>query len=140
MCIRDSYENSTLILSRDYEAKVKVINNSGGDEYSQDRNNILSQNYSTMYKSVTDLNNQRNTVVSVFWIIYAVILIGIGFSNKVKLLRILGLAFFVIIAVKIFFDVWGLGTQYRVISLVVFGVVALLASFGYAKYKDKIIN
>ncbi len=134
------YENSTLILSRDYEAKVKVINNSGGDEYSQDRNDILNQNYATMYKSVTDLNNQRNTVVSVFWIIYAVILIGIGFSNKVKLLRILGLAFFVIIAVKIFFDVWGLGTQYRVISLVVFGVVALLASFGYAKYKDKIIN
>jgi hypothetical protein len=35
-------------------------------------------------------------------------------------------------------NVWSLGQLYRIISFIVFGLIALIASFAYAKYKDRL--
>ncbi len=135
------YKNQERSLRNEFTVQSQQFESYRGNSgYSEDMQKRLSSASRELYTKVDSLNNQRNTMVSVFWAIYAILLIMVGFMKKAKFLRTLGLIFFVITAIKIFFDVWSLGTQYRVISLVVFGVVALLGSFGYAKYKNKIIN
>ncbi len=87
---------------------------------------------------VSGLNNQRNTVISIFWALYAAVLIGIGFTLHNRFVRLVGLALFFITALKVFVDVWSLGPLYRIISSIIFGVIALLGSFAYARYKDRL--
>ncbi|MFA6601553.1 MAG: DUF2339 domain-containing protein [Candidatus Paceibacterota bacterium] len=79
-----------------------------------------------------------NTLVSILWTLYAAILTGLGFARRNAVLRQLGLILFVITAVKVFIDVWSLGQLYRIISSIAFGLIALIASFAYAKYKDRL--
>ena len=94
--------------------------------------------YST-YNSVSQsLRNRSNTWVSILWTLYAAILTAIGFAKRISSVRRLGLALFLITAIKVLFDVWSLGQLYRIISFVVFGIIALVASFAYAKYKDRL--
>ena len=81
---------------------------------------------------------KSNTSVSIFWAIYAAILTAVGFAKRSSSLRIFGLTLFIITAVKIFIDVWSLGTIYRIISFIGLGVIALVASFVYVKYKDRL--
>ncbi|MDQ5954636.1 MAG: hypothetical protein QG583_564 [Patescibacteria group bacterium] len=83
-------------------------------------------------------SNIANTYMSVFWALYAAVLIGIGFAGRISLLRKMGIALFIVTAIKVVFDVWNLGQVYRIVSFIVFGVVALIASFAYAKYKDRL--
>jgi NADH:ubiquinone oxidoreductase subunit K len=82
--------------------------------------------------------NYSNMLVSIFWAVYAALLTAIGFTKKLKGARTFGLALFIITGLKIVTDVWSLGQIYRIVSLIVFGVIALGASFAYAKYKDRI--
>ncbi len=86
----------------------------------------------------SDLVNQRNTVISVFWTFYSMLLIGLGFALRSRTARILGLVFFFITALKIFTDVWSLGEIYRILASIAFGVTALLASFIYVKYSARV--
>jgi uncharacterized membrane protein len=86
----------------------------------------------------TATKNKQNTLISIFWTLYALALIGVGFVKRSRLARSFGLVFFLITAIKIFLDVWSFGSLYRIISSMVFGILALLASFTYAKYKHLI--
>ncbi len=83
-------------------------------------------------------DNYSNTLVSIFWALYAAGLTAIGFAKRVKEVRRLGLILFIITAFKVFVDVWDLGQIYRIVSFIAFGVIALGASFAYAKYKDRL--
>ena len=94
-----------------------------------------SQNY---YDAVSKTRNQSNTFVSILWTLYAAALTGLGFARRIASLRRLGLMLFVITAVKVVIDVWSLGPLYRIVSFIVFGLIALIASFAYAKYKDRL--
>ncbi len=85
-------------------------------------------------------SNIANTYISIFWALYAALITGIGFANRIYLLRIMGLVFFVITALKVIIDVWSLGQIYRIVSFVVFGAITLVVSFVYAKYKDRLEN
>ena len=80
----------------------------------------------------------RDTVISIGWSLYSILLIGIGFAMKNKFARILGLSFFFLTMVKVFVNVWELGMLYRVVSSVTVGVIALVGSFVFAKYKESI--
>lgn len=82
--------------------------------------------------------SSASTAVSIFWGLYAILLIVVGFARSLKPARLMGLALIALTACRIFLLLWELGTVYRVISLMAFGLLALLASFGYAKYKDKL--
>ena len=50
----------------------------------------------------------------------------------------MGLVLFLITAFKVVVDVWSLGELYRIISFIVFGIIALVASFVYVKFRDRI--
>ncbi len=82
--------------------------------------------------------NRRNTVISIVWALYAAVLTAIGFVAKRRIARILGLILFFVTALKVLIDVWALGQLYRIISSISFGVIALVVSFAYAKWKHRL--
>lgn len=126
-------------LQQDYYTR-----NAYGSENSMNQGQIddyqsMLQQKSQELSSVTRSNsNERNTVIDIVWILYALLAIAIGFSAKSKWFRTTGMVLMAITAVKIFVDVWNLGPIYRIVTSLVFGVIALIASFIYAKYKDKL--
>jgi uncharacterized membrane protein len=85
-----------------------------------------------------ELRSQEQLVVSIAWTLYATFLTLVGFMAHVRFARILGVVLFIVTAIKIFFDLWDLGELYRIVASIVFGVIALIASFLYVKYKDRI--
>jgi uncharacterized membrane protein len=82
--------------------------------------------------------NWSNTAISVLWALYAVILTVIGFAKRFPAVRRMGLVLFLITAFKVLLDVWSLGELYRIISFIVFGIIALSASFIYVRYRDRL--
>ena len=82
--------------------------------------------------------NRKNTAISVLWTVYALVLIVIGFARRVRSVRLFGLVFFFVTAIRVLLQVWQLGQLYRIISLLVFGIIALLGSFLYVKYKHRL--
>jgi len=82
--------------------------------------------------------NQKNTAISIFWALYATLLLVLGFMKQNRILRLFGLIFFFITGGKVFIEVWALGPLYRIISSLLFGVIGLAASFLYAKYKHRL--
>jgi len=107
-------------------------------KYSDNNYEIRSEFAAKNYDQFASIRNQSNTAVSIFWAMYAAILIALGFIKRNAGLRRLGLILFIVTAVKVVSDVWALGDIYRVISFIGFGVIALSASFAYAKYKDRL--
>ncbi len=100
---------------------------------------MQKQETATLYYSNREsTGNRSNTYVSIFWVIYAAILTAIGFGKKLVMARRLGLVLFALTACKVVIDVWSLGQLYRIVSFIVFGIVALVASFAYVKYKDRL--
>lgn len=87
---------------------------------------------------VRSIQNRRNTLVSVTWALYATVLSAVGFAFRRRLLRLLGLILLFVTAFKVLVDVWQLGPLYRIISSISFGVIALLVSFAYARWKDRL--
>ena len=79
--------------------------------------------------------------LSIFWGIYALGLIIIGIYKKKKYLRIGAIALFAITLVKLFFyDIADLSTISKTIVFVSLGVLLLIISFLYNKFKDSIFE
>ena len=77
--------------------------------------------------------------ISIGWSILALIIMISGFMFRKKHLRMQGMLIFSIIIAKVFlYDTRNLETIYRTISYIVLGVILLLVSFIYTKYKDKL--
>lgn len=75
--------------------------------------------------------------ISLLWAVFAFALLFEGMRNRLRSLRLAGLALFAVVVWKIFFvDLRHLEAVYRIIAFIVFGVVLLLASFLYLKNKD----
>ncbi len=129
------YNLENYILESNYSMKVQSLNSEreGTNYYTS-----TIQERSAMIAEKDSNSNKSNTSVSIFWAIYAAILTAVGFAKRSSSLRIFGLTLFIITAVKIFIDVWSLGTIYRIISFIGLGVIALVASFVYVKYKDRL--
>lgn len=89
--------------------------------------------------AVNKLENKNSVTLSLFWLVYGIIMLIYGFSFRSKGWRMGGLALFSLAILKLFFyDLWSLGTLYRIISSMSLGVVLLTISFTYQKYRDKI--
>lgn len=84
------------------------------------------------------LRSSKDTAITIFWAFYATLLLVIGFMRRLRAIRLFGLAFFFITALKVFIDVYDMGQIYRIISFIVFGLIAVSGSFLYAKYKHRI--
>jgi len=90
-------------------------------------------------EKIKKLQNKSSVSLSLFWLLYGIILVLFGFFSRVKGVRVGGLLLFTLAILKLFFyDLWSMGTLYRIISSMSLGVVLLAISFAYQKYKDKI--
>ena len=96
------------------------------------------------YERYLDLYNRyvyaQRLSLSGLWAIYSVILIIIGFIKRHAPSRIFAIALFFITIVKVFiFDLSSLENVYRIISFIGLGIILLLVSFLYTRFKDQIM-
>lgn len=83
--------------------------------------------------------NQRNLSLSIWWIIYALVLIGFSSVASAKPLKKLGLLLIGLSILKVFlYDVQSLDTVYRIISFITLGAILLGFSFIYQHNKERI--
>jgi uncharacterized membrane protein len=82
----------------------------------------------------------RGALISVAWAIQAIAILIAGFRYGLSFIRKIGIGLFLLTIVKVFiFDLAGLETIYRIISFLILGILLLFVSFGYSKYKDKLL-
>ena len=83
--------------------------------------------------------NQYKLGVSILWGVYAVILVALGIWRGRAHLRIAAIVLFAITLVKLFvYDLTSLDTIGKTIVFVSLGILLLIISFLYTKYKDRI--
>lgn len=86
--------------------------------------------------SVYGSANQYKLALSIFWGCYALLVIVIGMWKRKKFLRFGGIGLFTLTLVKLFFyDISHLSTISKTIVFVSLGVLLLIVSFLYNKYK-----
>ena len=79
--------------------------------------------------------------LSILWGIYALMIISIGIWKKKQYFRIGGIALFAITLIKLFFyDISEMNTITKTILFVALGVLLLIISFLYNKYKHLIFD
>ena len=77
--------------------------------------------------------------LSILWSVYSLLLVSLGIYQKKKYLRISALVLFGITLAKLFlYDISNLSTISKTIVLIVLGLLLLIISFLYNKFKDKI--
>jgi uncharacterized membrane protein len=71
------------------------------------------------------------------WTVEGFLLLAMGFGVRERSLRLSGLALLLVCLVKVFLvDLRGVETLYRIFSFIVLGVILLLVSFGYTRYRS----
>ena len=77
--------------------------------------------------------------LSILWSVYSLLLVSLGIYKKKKYLRIFALVLFGITLAKLFlYDISNLSTISKTVVLIVLGLLLLIISFLYNKFKDKI--
>ena len=77
--------------------------------------------------------------LSILWGIYALVLIYLGIFKRRKYLRIGAIVLFAITLLKLlFYDISGMNTLSKIIVFIGLGVLLLIISFLYNKFKDRI--
>jgi hypothetical protein len=93
--------------------------------------------YFNGYQSV----NARNLLLSLWWVIYAVVLMAAGGMLKKPVFRKVSILLFALSILKVFlYDVQALDTPYRIVAFIVLGVILLSVSFAYQTNKKKIVG
>ncbi len=91
--------------------------------------------------AIADAEQSYKLALSIFWGIYSLILIILGIWKNKKHIRILAISLFGITLIKLFFyDISQLDTISKTIVFVSLGVLLLIISFLYNKYKQKIVS
>lgn len=79
--------------------------------------------------------------LTILWGVYALILIYLGIFKRRKYIRIAAIILFAITLLKlIFYDISGMNTLSRIIVFISLGILLLIISFLYNKFKDKITD
>lgn len=90
---------------------------------------------------LADSNQSYKLGLSIFWGVYSLFLISFGIWKNKQYLRILGFILFAITLLKLFFyDISHLSTISKTIVFVSLGVLLLIISFLYNKYRNKITD
>lgn len=75
--------------------------------------------------------------LSVFWALFAIVLMIVGFSKKVPSLRKASIGLFAVtIAKVVFVDMRNISTPYRIVSFIVLGLLLLGASYLYYRQRE----
>jgi uncharacterized membrane protein len=79
--------------------------------------------------------------ISVLWTLFAFSFITGGIWRRIRAIRIVGLILFTTVALKVFMvDMAHMPTIYRVIALMIIGILLLLGSFVYLRASKKFIK
>lgn len=82
------------------------------------------------------LESSQGLSVSVTWVVYAAILLALGFARRIRPVRLIGIAVLGVAILKVFvFDLQELETPYRILSFVALGLVLLSVSFFYGRLR-----
>jgi uncharacterized membrane protein len=87
------------------------------------------------------LREFQNGGLSVLWTLFAFVLLAGGIGRGLRSLRLSGLVLFTVVVAKVLFvDLADMPTAYRVIALMVIGVLLLLGSFAYLRASKRFIK
>jgi uncharacterized membrane protein len=87
------------------------------------------------------VNDQYKLGLSILWGLYALYLIIYGIWKKKKYLRLVAIVLFSITLLKLFlYDLSEAGTITKTISFISLGVILLLVSYLYNRYKEKLFG
>ncbi|MDD5035218.1 MAG: DUF2339 domain-containing protein [Methylococcaceae bacterium] len=79
----------------------------------------------------------RSGGVSILWSLFALGLVFAGIHWNLRWLRLGGLGLFAVVAWKVFFvDLARLDQIYRIIAFIILGILALVGSFAYLKFRQ----
>ena len=79
--------------------------------------------------------------LTLVWALYAMVLITVGFVKDAQWLRLASLLVFGITILKLFLlDVWLLGLAFRILAFIGLGILLLITSFMYSRFKMLIIG
>jgi uncharacterized membrane protein len=88
-----------------------------------------------------DLRLAQQLGLTVVWTIYGGALLTIGLVRRRPLLRVMALALLGMTIVKVYLlDIWSLAKLYRIIALILLGVVLLLVSFLYQPLRRRLAD
>ena len=91
------------------------------------------------FMKFTNLKEMSSLVISVLWGLYALVLFVTGIIKESSHAKIAGFIMSSMTIIKVFFyDLSSLETTYRILSLVVLGIILLTISFIYQKKIRKI--
>ena len=85
-------------------------------------------------------NNEYKLGLSILWSVYALGLVILGINKKKKHWRLTGICFFIITVIKLFmYDLNQTSTISKTLSFISLGVILLLVSYLYNRYKHVIM-
>ncbi len=123
------------LMQSNLAAKSKTLNGKIGSSSSYYQTPEYKQNQ----EKINNLRSSNSIALSIFWLVYSVGAIAFGMVRGSKRVRVGGIVLLSLAIWKLFFiDLWSLGTLYRIISSISLGLVLLLISFVYQKYRDVI--
>jgi uncharacterized membrane protein len=89
------------------------------------------------WTTVSGEGSQYKLGLSIIWGISALALVVLGIRKKQKHLRLAGIVLFLVTLIKLFlYDLAGSGTITKTVSFISLGVLLLVVSFLYNKYKE----
>ncbi len=98
------------------------------------------QQSATITDKIAALENAKQLSLSLVWLVYAAVIMAVGFVQRLRVVRLVALGLAGIAILKIFlYDLSFLTTPYRIGSFIGLGVVLLLVSYLYQRFKDRII-
>jgi len=95
----------------------------------------------TIGEKIAVYGNAQQLAISLVWLVYASALMVGGFVRRVRVLRLAALGLAGVSVLKIFlYDLSFLTTPYRIGSFIGLGVVLLLVSYLYQRFKDRLLD
>jgi len=105
---------------------------------------VLSNELTTFMRLVVGVETSSLTHrvgFSILWGVYALVMVLVGFRQRSKIVRVAGIALFAVTLVKVFLlDLVDISTESKILLFVAIGVLLLIISYLYQRYKDVLIG
>lgn len=93
------------------------------------------------YARIDMLSSWEQLVISGLWLLYSAVLMVFGIIRRLRSLRVIAFVLFGLTILKIFiYDLSFLDTLYRIFSFIGLGVILLVISFLFQRYRDVIFG
>ena len=97
--------------------------------------------YQNPETATTELENIKQLMLSGAWLAFSITLMAYGIMGRERILRVLAIVLFGLAILKIFiYDLSFLETLYRIFSFIGLGLILLVVSYLYQKYRDVILG